>query len=55
LIPRSVDSRPPRQVACRHRKGQGGGARAGGQCAKDRATAHRGKKINLIIAVARAG
>jgi hypothetical protein len=30
------------------------GARAGGQCAKDSATA-RGKKINLIIAVARAG
>jgi hypothetical protein len=35
--------------------GVGQGARAGGQCAKDRATAHRGKKINLIIAVARAG
>ena len=31
-----------------------GRAPRGGQCAKDRATA-RGKKINLIIAVARAG
>jgi hypothetical protein len=34
--------------------GVGEGTRAGGQCAKDRATA-RGEKINLIIAVARAG
>ena len=32
-----------------------GRAPRGRQCAKDRATAHRGKKINLIIAVARAG
>jgi hypothetical protein len=37
--------------------GAGGaeGARAGGQCAKDSATAHRGEKNPLIIAVARAG
>jgi hypothetical protein len=32
---------------------RGQGPRAGGQCAKDRATA-RGKKFNLVIAVARA-
>ena len=45
-IPRSVDSRPPWQVACRLRlrrdrgaRERAQGARAGGQCAKDRATA----------------
>jgi hypothetical protein len=65
-IPRSVDSRPPRQVACRHRKGQGRGARAGGSGrhrARERAQAGsvpriarglEGKKIGLVIAVARA-
>ena len=60
-IPRSVDRRPPwqvqGQVACRLRLRRAGvqGTHAGGQCAKDRAPARGGKKINLIIAVARAG
>ena len=50
-IPRSVDRRPPWQVACRLRlrRAGGQGTRAGGRCAKDRAPA-RGKKLNLIIA-----
>ncbi len=56
LIPRSVDSRPPWQVACRLRlrRAGGQGTHAGGQCARDRTPA-RGKNLNLIIAVARAG
>jgi hypothetical protein len=48
-IPKSVVDTPPWQVACRLRLRRAGGvqgSRAGGQCAKDRATA-RDKKINL--------
>ena len=51
-IPKSVDRRPPWQVACTMlTQAQAGGgvrervrARAGGRCAKDRATARGGKK-----------
>jgi hypothetical protein len=58
LIPRSVDSRPPWQVACRHTHRNTGRDRA-----RERAQAGsvpriarglEGKKIGLIIAVARA-
>ena len=58
LIPRSVDSRPPWQVACRHTHRNTGRDRA-----RERAQAGsvpriarglEGKKIGLVIAVARA-